>query len=850
MHKFYQRLFVLLAAFGILTMASPAFASLAASVTVASGQPLSIYPGQVTQLQLTLSNNNTTAAINNVAFSSTLPGTLPNGLKVAGTPTYSCTGGSGTTAGVGTLTAVVGSQAISLSGGVIPEKFGSTDGSCTIIIPVTAGSSNGAAANYTYTIASGGVTGNDGSAVANTGAVNQSINVLAASPPTIAKSFGNSVLYLGGASTTLTISVSNPNSIPLVNFGITDNFPTLGAGGAIIRVAASPAATSTCTAGGTAPSFTPTAGTVSLTASGGTIAANGSCTITVAVVARQTNGQYDTGALNNTIVGATDFTSDIGLVPANASASVRVRSPLGITKAFANPAIASAQSDSFVITFSNSSTSAITITNFTDSPIDSILGGVSGLSVSGAPTMTCSAGGTAGSFTTTGSNEGVTQTANTVIAAGGTCTLTVPYTGTVQAANTPYSYTNTIAEGAVVTTDPSIVSKSVSASVLVLDTLNISKTVSPANPAPGNPVRYQVTVQNWSTSVLTDLVITDALTNGQTFLTGTIGGINYTPTIAGTGCGAVSTTSALGSSSVVLAISSFPGRTTIFSPGQCTVTFWAMTSASAGNNSPANNTLSAGSVCYNSGTICNGGDSNNTNVSIDANALKTTQSFTPAGPISEGAVTRMQILLSNLSANPLTNTAISDTLPTNGLGGQLRVAAVPNAATTCAGTPTITAVANSTSVTMNSAIVPARAGNGTGQAGECFLQVDVTGPAGIYNNTASVSAKETLADGSQRPIQPVSASTSLTINSSLAATKSFSPSAVSSGGTSTVRIRLNNNGAVALNNVSFIDPLPAGMTLANPVNPSTTCAGSTAFSAPAGASSINFTGADIAGNGS
>jgi uncharacterized repeat protein (TIGR01451 family) len=850
MHKFYQRLFVLLAAFGILTMASPAFAGLAASVTVASGQPLSIYPGQVTQLQLTLSNNNTTAAINNVAFSSTLPGTLPNGLKVAGTPTYSCTGDSGTTAGVGTLTAVVGSQAISLSGGVIPEKFGSTDGSCTIIIPVTAGSSNGAAANYTYTIASGGVTGNDGSAVANTGAVNQSINVLAASPPTIAKSFGNSVLYLGGASTTLTISVSNPNPIPLVNFGITDNFPTLGAGGAIIRVAASPAATSTCTAGGTAPSFTPTAGAVSLTASGGTIAANGSCTITVAVVARQTNGQYDTGALNNTIVGATDFTSDIGLVPANASAEVRARAPLGITKAFANPAIASAQSDSFAITFSNSSTSAITITNFTDSPIDGILGGVAGLTVSGTPTMTCSAGGTAGSFTTTGSNEGVTQTANTVIAAGGTCTLTVPYTGTVQAANTPYSYTNTIAEGAVVTTDPSIVSQSVSASVLVLDTLNISKTVSPANPAPGNPVRYQVTVQNWSTSVLTDLVITDALTNGQTFLTGTIGGINYTPTIAGTGCGAVSTTSALGSSSVVLAISSFPARTTIFSPGQCTISFWAMTSASAVNNSLASNSLPAGSVCYNSGTICNGGASNNTNATINANTLSATKSFTPAGPISEGAVTRMQIRLSNLSANPLTNTAISDTLPTNGLGGQLRVAAVPNAATTCAGTPTITAAANSTSVTMNSAIVPARAGNGTGQAGECFLQVDVTGPAGIYNNTAAVSATETLADGSPRLITPISANASLTINSSLAATKSFSPSAVSSGGTSTVRIRLNNNGAVAINNVSFIDPLPAGMTLANPVNPSTTCAGSTAFSAPAGASSINFTGADIAGNGS
>ncbi|MBM3602361.1 MAG: DUF11 domain-containing protein [Alphaproteobacteria bacterium] len=337
--------------------------------------------------------------------------------------------------------------------------------------------------------------------------------------------------------------------------------------------------------------------------------------------------------------------------------------------------------------------------------------------------MSCSAGGTAGSFAATGSNEGVTQTANTVIAAGGNCTLTVPYTGTVQAANTPYSYTNSIAEGAVVTSDPSIISQSVSASVLVLDTLNISKSVSPANPAPGNPVRYDITVQNWSTNVLTDLVITDSLTNGQTFLTGTISGINYTPTIAGTGCGSVSTTSTLGSASVALAISSFPARTSIFSPGQCTVSFWAMTSPTAGNNSLASNALPAGSVCFNAGTTCNGGASNNTNATINANTFSASKSFTPAGPISEGAVTRMRISLSNLSANPLTSASVSDTLPTNGAGGQLRVASIPNAATNCSGSPTITAAANSTSVTMNGAIVPARADNGSGQAGECFIDL-------------------------------------------------------------------------------------------------------------------------------
>ena len=91
-----------------------AHAGLGASVTLATGEPTSINPGEVTKLEITLSNNNTAAAISSVAFSNNLPGTLPDGLKIVNTGgnpvTYECTDPSGPTTnpGAGTLTTVNG----------------------------------------------------------------------------------------------------------------------------------------------------------------------------------------------------------------------------------------------------------------------------------------------------------------------------------------------------------------------------------------------------------------------------------------------------------------------------------------------------------------------------------------------------------------------------------------------------------------------------------------------------------------------------------------------------------------------------------------------------------------------
>ena len=722
-----QRLFSLLLVCTLgLVKATPALAALAASVTIAPGSPTSIYPGQTTILRIMLSNDNATNPINNVAFANSLPGTLPDGLRVAGPTSYTCfnPATSSTSPGSGTLTATIGAQAISLSGGVIPARAGSVDGTCTIDIPVTAGTSTGNTASYIYTIVNGAVTGNDGAAVANSGAVSQSVNVNALTRPTIAKSFGASTLVLGGSPTTLTITLTNPNPVPISGFSVTDVFPQLGGLG-IIRVAAPPNATASCNNGGAAPSFSPAAGSTSIGATG-TLPArvgttNGRCTLTVQVVANHTNGAYSTGAQNNTINASSQFTNDIGIpAAANATAPITVRSPLRVTKSVAANSMATGTTNTFTITFFNDGNTPLTINSFTDSPIDGIVGTGFGLVASSVAT-TCS-GGTA---SVVSGGDGVTLTGGS-IPASGSCTLSILFTGTVQTPNTPSSYTNSLPAGAVNVGDPAIVSQATSASVTVYETFHVTKSISHTNPAPGEPVRYQVTVQNWSAAALNNVTVNDNLTHGQTYLTGVIGANNYTPSLSGAGCSGLTTANTTGHTSLSFTIGTIPARVSSTSPSSCAITFWVMAFPAAAPNYNFANRIHPGDACYNpgGGPVCNGSLASITG-NVSPWTWGVTKAFAAPTTRPEGTVTRMTLTLSNLSANPLTNLAISDTLPTSG-GNQLQIANPANAASTC-GSPTITAVPGSTSLSLNGGTVPARAAGGTGAAGSCTVEVDVVG---------------------------------------------------------------------------------------------------------------------------
>ena len=88
--------------------------------------PSTVNPNGVSTLTITLTNTNTVQLDGVSLNSDTLPGNTTNGVVIAPSPNASttCTGG--------TVTAVAGTQIISMGGGIIPAQVGAVAGICTI----------------------------------------------------------------------------------------------------------------------------------------------------------------------------------------------------------------------------------------------------------------------------------------------------------------------------------------------------------------------------------------------------------------------------------------------------------------------------------------------------------------------------------------------------------------------------------------------------------------------------------------------------------------------------------------------------------------------------------------------
>jgi hypothetical protein len=100
-------------------------------------------------------------------------------------------------------------------------------------------------------------------------------------PPTLGKAFSPATINAGGVST-LTINLNNPNStVANLTASLTDYLPS-----GVVVAGTGPNASTTC--GGTLKAIT---GTSTVTLTGGSIPANGSCTVTVDVTAKY-KGSY------------------------------------------------------------------------------------------------------------------------------------------------------------------------------------------------------------------------------------------------------------------------------------------------------------------------------------------------------------------------------------------------------------------------------------------------------------------------------------------------------------------------------------------------------------------------------
>jgi uncharacterized repeat protein (TIGR01451 family) len=392
--------------------------------------PATIAAGGISTLTITLSNASTTAATLNAP----LTDTLPSGVVVSGSASTTCAGGTAST-GAATVASQDrtlfrprwfggnGGSHVTLTGGTIPAGS-----SCTVTVSVTAP----VAGSYFNSLLAGALQTNGGANAAPAVAT-LTVNSPSVVTPTLGKTFSPATIAAGGTSV-LTITLNNANNTAAtLTAPLTDTLPS--------GVVVSGSASTTC--GGTAstgaatvasqdrtlfrPRWLGGSGASSVTLTGGTIPANGSCVLTVGVVAAN-GGSY----INSLAAGALMTSNGANAAPAVATLTVTAPSPVNLGKAFNQAAINEGGVSVLTISLSNFGATPALLT----APLTDML--PTGMTVSGGASSTC------GGATSTGPSS-VTLTGGT-IPAGSSCTVTVSVTALVAG-----SYFNSLPAGALQT---------------------------------------------------------------------------------------------------------------------------------------------------------------------------------------------------------------------------------------------------------------------------------------------------------------------------------------------------------------------------------------------------------------
>jgi uncharacterized repeat protein (TIGR01451 family) len=232
-------------------------ARLALDVTK-SFTPAQIMRNDTSQLSITIGDMDTSAGDSNLSFTDTYPAGLVN----ATVPAASSTCG-------GIVTAVPGDGSFTFSGG------NTASSTCTVTVNVTSAS----VGSYVNTLPAQSVTTMQ---TMNLVDVSATLDVTELTAPGVAKAF-NPTSVTPGETSTLTITLTNPNSEAISGVAFTDNYP------AGLANAATPNGATTC--GGI---VTATPGGSSLALTGGTIPPNSSCTVSAEVTLTSTNSVTNT----------------------------------------------------------------------------------------------------------------------------------------------------------------------------------------------------------------------------------------------------------------------------------------------------------------------------------------------------------------------------------------------------------------------------------------------------------------------------------------------------------------------------------------------------------------------------
>ena len=331
------------------------------------------------------------------------------------------------------------------------------------------------------------------------------------------------------------------------------------------------------------------------------------------------------------------------------------------------------------------------------------------------------------------------------------------------------------------------------------------KSFNPVSIAAGGTSVLSIAITNPNPSALTGTGLTDAFPSG---LTATGGAVS----VAGTGCtGFAPATIAAGATTFSPAGGTVPANST------CTlsVSVGATTSASYLNTIPAGALTDALNV------------TNNTAASAALLGRPTlTKSFAPAAvPTSTNATLTFTLTNPN-AAQALSGGAFTDAFPSGlfATGGPITVTGG------CTGVAA-TVAANATSFNPTGLLLPAGA--------TCTVAFSVrSSTQGNYANTASgVITTETVSPGAG------SNTASLGVGV-IGVNKSFAPSLIASGGTSTITLNLNNPTLVPQLGGAISDTL-VGMAISAVQSVGGTCTGATPPGLTAGQTSLSFTGINI-----
>lgn len=620
--------------------------------------PSTVNINGVSTLTITLTNQNY-SFLDDVEFTDT----LPSGTNIAPTPNLS------TTCGSGSVTLNSSTRQIIMDNGVVPARVGSVNGICTVnvdVVGLTTGTKNNS-------IAAGGVSGNLTSIdtrITNPSAANASLIVNSLSI-SVVKGF-SPIQVFGGSISRLTVTLTNPTTAELTGISFTDNLPQGTGGGVSI---ANPPQPSVGTCGGT---LSAVPGETAFTFSGGYLAPNANCSVSVNVTMN-----VEANLTNNIAVGAVTTTNGAknALV---AEASLTNLPGASVTKYFVQNPIQVGDTSTLGITIQNQSNFGLTRLGLVD-----IL--PAGLSQTGALTASqCNGTVEYDSGTRTISFSGG------ALAAFESCTLYIDVTATSEG-----EYQNCIQPNVLVN-DQNATNQLACDSLSVEQALlppQISKNFAP-NPIAKNSISaLTFTITNPNAVALTGVGFTD------TFPTDLYVSSSPNPTQCG---GTV--TSTLGSITLE--------GGTVAPSSTCTVTVGVSSDYGGVYDNVSGNVTST-----------NGGTGNTASRSLTVLSPPVIGKYFSPDTITSGETSTLNISVANPSGNtvPLTGVSFTDTLPTG-----LMVADPANVYIdpTC-GTPTFAPSAGETVLSFT---------DGTIQSGDnCFVLVDVIAPnAGDYNNITSI----------------------------------------------------------------------------------------------------------------